>query len=154
MDKTLPLSDLLRVIHCVTPSKQLHTTSEGLTKYMIESLCNTIGDVGDGKKLLNKIENIHHTLHFDLKRNSKPDFPRESARNGALKNSLFSTTERRGNMFRLLSLCHIDAAHQDLDLVFYWSSINSDKFFQVSQIKYINGRVVPREQSKSRSEFC
>ncbi len=76
MDKTLSLSDLLHGIYCMTPSKQLHTTGEGLTKYMIESHCNTIGDVGDGKKLLNKIENLHHTLNFDLKRNTEHDLPR------------------------------------------------------------------------------
>ncbi len=83
----------------MTPPERLHTTSEGLTKYMIDSLCNTVGDFGDGKKLLTKIENLHHALHFDLKRNSERDFPRGSARNGALKNTLVSATERRGNMF-------------------------------------------------------
>jgi hypothetical protein len=92
MDKTLPLSKLLHGIYCMTPPERLHTTSEGLTKYMIESLCK-------GKRLLNKIESLHHTLHFDLKRNSEHDFPRGSARNGDLKNTLVSATKRRGIMF-------------------------------------------------------
>jgi hypothetical protein len=55
MDKALLLSNLLHGIYCMTPPERLHTSREGLTTYMIESLCNTIGDVGDGKKLLNKI---------------------------------------------------------------------------------------------------
>jgi hypothetical protein len=38
MDKTLPLSNLLHGIYCMTPPERLHTTSEDLTKYMIESL--------------------------------------------------------------------------------------------------------------------
>ncbi len=83
----------------MTSPEQLHTTSEGLTKYMIDSLCNTIGDVGDRKKLLNNIENLHHTLHVGLKSNSERDFPRGTARNGALKNTFVTATERRGNMF-------------------------------------------------------
>ena len=83
----------------MTPPERLHTTSEGLPKYMIDSLCNTIGDVGHEKKVLTKIENLHHTLYFHLKRNSECDFPRGSARNGALKNTLVSATEHCGNMF-------------------------------------------------------
>jgi hypothetical protein len=82
----------------MTPPKRLRTTSEGLTNYMIKSPCNTVGDVGD-VKLLNKIENLHHTLHFNLKRNSECDFPRGPARNGALKNTLVSATKRKRNMF-------------------------------------------------------
>ncbi len=96
MDNDLPLSDQKHGIFCMTPPERLHTTSEGLTKYIIDLLRNTIGDVGKGKKLLNKIENLHHTLHFDLKRNSERDLPRGSARNGALKNTLVSATKHRG----------------------------------------------------------
>jgi hypothetical protein len=83
MHEDLPLSDQLHGIYPMTLPERLHTTSEGLTKYMVDSLCNTIGDVGDGKKLLTKIENLHHNLHFDLKRSSERDFPRGSARSSA-----------------------------------------------------------------------
>ncbi len=114
----------------MTPLERLHTTSEGLTKYMIDSLRNTIGDLGDGKKLMTKIENLHHTLHFDLKRNSERDIPRGSARNGALKNTLVSTTERRGNMFRVLCLCHTAAIRDDLQTILIQSSIIPAKFFK------------------------
>jgi hypothetical protein len=99
MDNALPLSDQKHGIFRMIPPKRLPTTSEDLTKYIIDLLCNTFGDLGDGKKLLNKIENLHNTLSFDLKRNSECDFPRGSAGNGALKNTLVSTTECRGNMF-------------------------------------------------------
>ncbi len=33
-------------------------------------------------------------------------------------------------MFRLLCLCHTDAVCQDLDLIFFRSSINLGKFFK------------------------
>jgi len=130
MHDDVPLSDQLHGMYCMTPPERLHTTSEGLTKYMIDSLCNTIGDVGDGKKLLTKIENLHHTLHFDLKRNSERDFPRGSTRNGALKNTLVSATEHCGNMFRLLCLCHTDSVRQDFEAIIRQSSINSANFFK------------------------
>jgi hypothetical protein len=97
--------------------------------YIIDLLHNTIGDVGKGKKLLNKIENLH-TLHFDLKRNSECDLPRGSARNGALKNTLVSATKCRGKMFRLLCLCHTDAVREDLNTSFHRSSINPQNIFK------------------------
>ncbi len=130
MHEDLPLSDQLHGIYCMTPPERLHTTSEGLTKYMIESLCNTIGDVGHRKKLLTKIENLHHTLHFHLKRNSERDFLRGSARNSALKNTLVSATEWHGNMFRLLCLCHTDAITKDYETILCQSGINSANFFK------------------------
>jgi hypothetical protein len=130
MHEDLSLSDQIHGISCMTPPERLHTTSAGLTKYMIGSLGNTIGDVGDGKKLLTKIENLHHTLHFDLKRNSERDFLRGSDRNGALKNTLVSVTECHGNMFLLLCLCHIDAVRKDFETILHQSGINSDNFFK------------------------
>jgi hypothetical protein len=130
MHEDLPLSDQLHGIYCMTPPEQLHTMSEGLNKYMIDSLCNTIGDDGHGKKLLTKIENLHHSLHFHLKRNSEHDFPRRTARNGALKNTLVSATERRGNMFLLLCLCYTDAVRKDFKTILCHSGINSANFFK------------------------
>jgi hypothetical protein len=130
MHEGLPLSNQLHGIYCMTPQERLHTISEGLTKCMIDSLCNTIGDVGDGKKLLTKTKNLHHTLYFDLKRNSERDFPRGSARNSALKNTLVSTTEHRGNMFLLFCLCHTDTVCKDFEKILCQSGINSTKFFK------------------------
>ena len=39
-------------------------------------------------------------------RNSERDFPRNSNRNGFLKNTLVNANERRGNMFLFLCICH------------------------------------------------
>jgi hypothetical protein len=130
MDEDLPLSDQIHGIFQMTPPERLHTTSEGLTKHMIDSLQNTIGDLGVGKKLMTKIENLHHTLHFDLKRNIIRDIPRGSARNGVLKNTLVSTTKRRGNSFRLLCLCHSAAIRDDLQTILIQSSIIPAKSFK------------------------
>ncbi len=130
MYEDLSLSNQLHGIYRMIPLGWLHTASESLTKYMIDSLCNTIGGVGDGKKLLTKIDNFHHTLHFDLKRNSERDFPRGSARNDALKNTLVSATERHGEMFLLLCLCHTDAVCKNLVRILCQSGINSANFFK------------------------
>ncbi len=76
-----------------------------------------------------RYSHIHHTLHFDLKRNGERDFIRGSARNGALKNTLVSATERCGNMLQLLFLCHTDAVQKDFDTILCHSGNNSAKFF-------------------------
>jgi hypothetical protein len=134
MHEDLSLFDQLHGIYHMTSPEQLHTTSEDLTKYTIDSLCNTISNVGDGKKLLTKTENLHHTLHFDLKKNSEHDFPRRSARNGALNDTLVSTTEHHGNMFLLLCLCHTNAVCKDFEKILCQSRINSANFFKCLEL--------------------
>ena len=47
----------------MTPPERLHTTQEGLTKYIMDSLRVTIGDTGERKKLVSDIDNLQHTLH-------------------------------------------------------------------------------------------
>jgi hypothetical protein len=97
---------------------------------MIDSLYNKICDVGHGKKVLTNKENLHHTLHFHLKRNSERDFPWGSAKNGALKNTLVSATERHENMFLLLCLCHTGAVCKDFEMILSQSRINPANFFK------------------------
>ncbi len=114
----------------MTPPERLHTRSEGLPKYMIDSLRSTIVDVGNEKKVLTKIENLYHTLYFHLKKNSERDFPRGSARNGALKDTLVSATEYCGNMFLLLCLWHTDAVHKDFETILCQSGVDPANFFK------------------------
>ncbi len=78
MNPDLPISDQLHGIFRMTPPERLHTTQEGLMKYMVDSLRMTIGDTGERKKLVSDIENLHHNLHFALKRNSERDLPHGS----------------------------------------------------------------------------
>ena len=114
MNPNLPLSDLLHGCYRMFPPEVLHTLDEGTSMYMIESLKLTIGDIGAGKALKNDIEHLHHTIHHEIKRNSERDFPRGSSRNGVLANTLVTATERRGNMFRLLCVCHTDQVRSHL----------------------------------------
>jgi hypothetical protein len=65
MNPDLPLSDQIHGIFQMTPPERLHTTQEGLTKYMMDSLRVTTGDTGEQKKLVSDIKNLHHNLHYD-----------------------------------------------------------------------------------------
>ena len=108
MDVNLPLSHAIHGIFCMCPPERLHVTCEGITLYMTDCLRNNIGDKGVGKILLDNIEKAHHLLNHRLRRNSERDIPRGSDRNEFLKNTLVNASERRGNLFCLLCLCHTD----------------------------------------------
>ncbi len=125
----LPLSDQIHGIFCMTPPERLHTTQEGLNKYIMDSLRVTIGDTGERKKLVSDIDNLHHNLHYNLKRNSERDLPVGSVRNGVLKNSLVTASERRGNLFCLLCLCHTNQICSRLEECLSLQSINCTRLF-------------------------
>jgi hypothetical protein len=78
MNPNLPLFDLIYGCYRMFPLELLHTLDEGTMMYMIRSFKLTIGDIGPGKTLKNDIENLHHTIHHEIKRNSERDFPRGS----------------------------------------------------------------------------
>jgi hypothetical protein len=105
------------------PPEVLHTLDEGTSMYMIGSLKLSIGDIGPGKTLKNDIENLHHTIHHEIKKNSEQDFPTGSSRNGVLANTLVTATERRGNMFRPLCVCHTDQVRSRLHKILYQKPI-------------------------------
>ena len=69
------------------------------------------------------MEKLHLKVHKSLSRNSERNFPRGSIRMGLLKRKFVgATTERRGNLFRLLCLSHTDAGQ---DWLFPMLSINN-----------------------------
>jgi hypothetical protein len=107
----------------------LHTLDEGTLMYMIGSLKLTIGDIGPVNTLKNDIGNLHHTIHHEIKKNSEQDFPRGSSRNGVLANTLVTAMERRGNMFKLLCVCHTDQVRSRLCKILYQMQIRLSEFF-------------------------
>ena len=114
MNENVPLSDLTCGIYRMTPPERLHTTCEGCTKYMFESLLKTILNCTDGCNLIREIENEHFTIHFEWSRNSERDYPRSAGRNGLMNQSKVNGSERRGNLLRLLCLSHTDAIKHSL----------------------------------------
>jgi hypothetical protein len=67
MNPNLPLSALIYGCYRMFPPEVLHTLDEGTPMYMFGSLKLTIGDIGPGKTLKSDIENLHHTIHHEIK---------------------------------------------------------------------------------------
>jgi hypothetical protein len=79
MNANIPLSDLKCGVYGMTPPERLHTTCEGCTKYIFESLLETITKCTEGNALIRDMGLLHYTLHFECSRNSERDHP-QSAR--------------------------------------------------------------------------
>jgi hypothetical protein len=150
MNPNLPLSNLIYGCYRMFPPEVLHTLDEGVLMYMIGSLKLTIGDVGQGKILKNDIENLHHTIHHEIKRNSEQDFPRGSSRNGVLANTLVTARERRGNMFRLLCVCHTDQVCSRLCKILYQKQILLSEFFDCLKLYLGYGEWLHSTNSKHK----
>lgn len=75
MNPEVPLSDLECGVYGMTPPERLHTTCEGVTKYIFESLLDTITKCSEGNSLIRQMELLHFTLHFEWSRNSERDYP-------------------------------------------------------------------------------
>ncbi len=90
--------------------KIIHTTCEGCTKYILESLLDTIMKCSEGNALIREMELLHYTLHFEWSRNSERDYPQSAGRNvWLMSHSKVSGSERRGNLLHLLCLSHTDS---------------------------------------------
>jgi hypothetical protein len=75
MNDNIPLSDLKCGVYGMTPPEKLHTTCEGCTKYIFESLLDTNTNCTEGNALIREMELLHYTLHFEWSRNSERDYP-------------------------------------------------------------------------------
>ena len=128
MNPEVPLSDLECGVYGMTPPERLHTTCEGCTKYIFESLLDTITKCSEGNSLIRQMELLHFTLHFEWVRNSERDYPRSAGRNGLMNGSKVTGSERRGNLLRLLCLSHTDAIKPKLTEKLREQSISITKF--------------------------
>jgi hypothetical protein len=128
MNPEVPLSDLECGVYGMTPPERLHTTCEGVTKYIFESLLDTITKCSEGNSLIRQMELLHFTLHFEWVRNSERDYPRSAGRNGLMNGSKVTGSERRGNLLRLLCLSHTEAIKPKLTEKLREQSISITKF--------------------------
>ena len=108
----VPIYDNVSWIYGITPPELLHTTQEGLTKYIIKALGLLLnkGDSKRAKKAREVIDNLHHTFHKARGGNSDRDFPRSADRTSLFTNTLVQAAERRGNIFVLLCVSHCQLA--------------------------------------------
>ena len=110
MQNGVPLSDIVYGIYRMLPPELLHTTSEGITEYMLSSFKKTVNDMekGGGKDVVEEIEKLHQQMHNSKRRNSERDIPLSASRCGLLKDTLVNAMERRGNVFLLLCMSYTD----------------------------------------------
>ena len=101
-DDHLPLSDNVHGPYKMMPPELLHTSGSGLIMYMFKSLQHLMG----GGRDRDLIDQQHIEISNLLKRQSKRDFPRGSMRNGLIDGTKCQSSERKGNLFRLLCIAH------------------------------------------------
>ena len=102
LDTNLPLSDSIHGPYKMFPPELLHTSGSGLIMYIFESLRFQIGG-GQDREI---IDQLHVQISNCIKRQSERDFPRGSMRNGLIDGSKCQSSERKGNLFRLLCIAH------------------------------------------------
>lgn len=102
LHRYLPLSDDIHGPYKMMPPELLHTSGSGLIMYMFESLRDRLGN-GINREV---IDQQHITISNLLKRQSERDFPRGSVRNGLIDGTKCQSSERKGNLFRLLVIAH------------------------------------------------
>ncbi len=84
------------------PPELLHTSGSGLIMYMFKSLRDQMG----GGKDRDLIDKEHVRISNLIQRQSECDFPRGSMRNGLIDGMKYQSSERKGNLFRLLCVAH------------------------------------------------
>jgi hypothetical protein len=156
MNSEVPLSDLECGIFGMTPPERLHTTCEGCTKYIFESLLETITKCTKGNALIREIKLLHFTLHFEWSRNSERDYPQSSGRNGLMNGSKVTGSERRGTLLCLICLSHTVAIKQKLTEKLREQSISMNKFqkclkLYLSMEEWFQGSNLKEEVLASRS---
>ena len=102
----LPLSDEHYGIMGITPPECLHVFGVGLYKYAIEAVHDIIGLNGTNKKVKEQMDILFQNVAKSHGRQSDRDFPRWSNRFGINDKSRLTGTERRGNVFILLTVLH------------------------------------------------
>ena len=102
LDKNLPLSDIVHGLYKLFPPELLHTSGSGLIMYIFESLRHQIGG-GQDRDI---IDQLHIDISNIIKRQSERDFPRGSMRNGLIDGTKCQSSERKGNLFRLLCIAY------------------------------------------------
>ena len=109
----LPLSDRIHGPYKMFPPELLHTSGSGLIMYMFSTLAEIMNN--SDKTTLDK---LHIRLTRDGLRQSKKDFPIGSESNGLLDNTKSQSTQRRGNLFRLLCIAHTTAGNEALEAAY------------------------------------
>ena len=111
----------------MTPPELLHTSGQGLIKYIFESLSNQIGSGKDR----DEIDKQHVRMYMIIKRQSEHDFPCGAMRNGIIDGTKCHAEERKGNLFLLLCIAHtVDGSDKLQKALGYPSQSRWKKFLE------------------------
>jgi hypothetical protein len=94
----LPLSDNIHGPFKMMPPELLHTSGSGLIMYVFASLRDQLG-AGKGRDI---IDQQHLLVSKLIQHQSECNFPCGSTRNGLIDGTKCQSSERKGNVFRLL----------------------------------------------------
>lgn len=89
----MPLADIIHGVFKMTPPELLHTTQEGLTKYMLGALAKIIKQSSRSDDIKHTIELLFKQIHRDLDKNSDKNYPRGSDRSGVFNDASVNATE-------------------------------------------------------------
>ena len=136
MMEGVPLSSTMYGINKILPPELLHTTDEGCSHYMLQSLKQRLQNhnVAGVTSIVNTIELLHQKMHCILSRNSERDIPPGSTRSGLLQDTLIVATERKGNLLRLLYITYTDTAIDQLEPVLEESGVSMEELQECLQL--------------------
>ena len=101
----VPLSDHVHGVYKMLSPDVLHVISEGISKYVFESLGKTISNtMKAGQAAIASIQRVFLKIHKSVARNSERDLPRGSTNSGLSKSTKIWAYQRTGNLVRLLCL--------------------------------------------------
>ena len=124
LHKDVPLSNPIHSVYKMCPPETLHTTAEGITKYIFESFADKlVGSNARGKRMIVLMDCIHVRLHRQLARNSERDYPRGATVSGLMSKARIGAEQRRGNLFRMLCVIHTTAVKQPLSKILIENNI-------------------------------
>jgi len=124
----LPLSDAIHGVYRMMPPELLHTSGSGLIMYIFEVLRELFGDGVKGLKRRHILDRLHQQISAEISRQSNRDFPRGSVRNGIIDGTKCQSSERRGNLHRLLCISYTKSGRWALRRVFRRSGVTWDEW--------------------------
>ena len=119
----LLLSDKIHGAYRMMPPELLHVSGSGLIMYMFRSLMHIMVPA-----CLVILDALHQRISGDIGHQSEKDYPRGSVRNGILDGTKCQSSERRGNLFRLLCIAHTIEGINALSGAWASIGINGQRF--------------------------
>ena len=130
----VPLSDPIHGLYKMLPPEGLHTTAEGTSICVMESLTGTIGKNAEGLRAATCIERVFLKLHHSLSRNSERDLPRGATTSGLLKSTRIWAYQRQGNMFQLLCVLHTTKVRKVLSPILEKKGLSAGKMVKLLKL--------------------